>query len=87
LERGGVEQLPSAGEVIARNGLVEGRFSAAAKNRPRMKTAPPWHPNKSRSPIIMNPTTVRVRKQRLHLVLDEPFFGSLLLNLRLIEDC
>jgi len=37
-------------------------------------------------PSPMNPTMDRVRKQRLNLVLDEPFFGSLLLNLRLIED-
>jgi predicted metal-dependent peptidase len=36
--------------------------------------------------IPMNPTIQRVRKQRLNLVLDEPFFGSLLLNLRLTED-
>jgi len=34
----------------------------------------------------MNPQLERIRKQRINLVLDEPFFGSLLLNLKLIED-
>lgn len=34
----------------------------------------------------MIPQLERIRKQRINLVLDEPFFGSLLLNLKLVED-
>ena len=34
----------------------------------------------------MNSQLERIRKQRINLVLDEPFFGSLLLNLKLVED-